>query len=44
MLAAAIPAASAAVVAPYVNDFTVSADDFVLSQAGGGWTLDTSDS
>lgn len=44
LLAAAIPAASAAVVAPYVNDFTVSADDFVLSQAGGGWTLDTSDS
>lgn len=33
--------ASAAVVAPYSNDFTSSASDFTLSTAGGGWTLDT---
>lgn len=42
LVAAAPGLAQGAVLAPYSNDFTSSASDFVLSAAGGGWTLDTS--
>jgi hypothetical protein len=44
LLAALVPVAPGAVLAPYSNDFTTSASDFTLSTAGGGWTLDTSGS